>query len=830
MFYPSMIRSALLISSISLVALTGCSGGSGSAVETNPDTTAPSSGPSYTGPAPSSDDVQNFKLNLWDNLADESRCGSCHNQSGQSPRFVRNDDINQAFTESAGLINLTNPGESRLVTKVASGHNCWLDSSTACAEIISNYIENWANSAGSLLTTINLVAPVIREIGQSKSFPSDSAAFSDLHTNYLTQYCADCHSDTSANPIQPYFASDDIDLAYQAAKSKINLDAPANSRFVTRLGSEFHNCWSNCSDNASDMASAIAAFSDSIDLAVVNPEFVTSKAMRIFDGIVASAGGRVEGNVIALWEFKTGQGPTAYDTSGVDPAINLQLSGSVEWLGSWGLQLTGGKAQGSTAASQKLYDVLTTSGEFSIEAWVAPANVSQEGPARIVSYSGGDNVRNFTLGQSQYNYDFLNRSSSTDGDGMPAVSTLDEEERLQATLQHVVLTYDPVRGRRIYVNGEDTGVTDDSGPGTLFDWNDTFAFVIGSETSGDNIWQGAVRMIAVHSRSLSEADILTNYDVGVGQKFYLLFSVAEHSGMADSYVLFEVQQFDNYGYLFNQPTFISLDQTATPSNITLRGMRIGVNGKEPEVGQAYAKIDTQITSSNYTPQSGQKLSDFGTIIALDKGADSDEFFLTFEQLGSDSYVRIDATPPAPTPSQAITDDQLLSSNIGIRQFAEVNAALSKLTTVPATTDSVATTFSQVQQQMPTSGNVEGFLAAHQMGITQLAVSYCNALVTNSTLRASYFPSLNFSNDADIEFPANNDSLIDPILAKTLVDVTPTLTSSPDAVAVKNELEQTGGLIDTMLNSCSPGCNSDDTRNIALATCAAITGSAVMLIH
>ena len=39
------------------------------------------------------------------------------------------------------------------------------------------------------------------------------------------------------------------------------------------------------------------------------------------------------------------------------------------------------------------------SGEFSIEAWVIPANVTQE-DARIISYSAGAEQRNFTLQQT----------------------------------------------------------------------------------------------------------------------------------------------------------------------------------------------------------------------------------------------------------------------------------------------------------------------------------------------------------------------------------------------------------------------------------------------
>ena len=45
------------------------------------------------------------------------------------------------------------------------------------------------------------------------------------------------------------------------------------------------------------------------------------------------------------------------------------------------------------------------------------------------------------------------RSSNSDLNGMPQLQTPDAAMALQASLQHVVLTYDPVNGRQIYVNG-----------------------------------------------------------------------------------------------------------------------------------------------------------------------------------------------------------------------------------------------------------------------------------------------------------------------------------------------------------------------------------------
>ena len=77
--------------------------------------------------------------------------------------------------------------------------------------------------------------------------------------------------------------------------------------------------------------------------------------------------------------------------------------------------------------------------------------------ARIVSYSAGPEARNFTLQQTLYDYDFRLRHTETGLNGDPTLSTPSADEVLQATLQHVVATYDPLEGRRIYVNGQLVG-------------------------------------------------------------------------------------------------------------------------------------------------------------------------------------------------------------------------------------------------------------------------------------------------------------------------------------------------------------------------------------
>ncbi len=91
------------------------------------------------------------------------------------------------------------------------------------------------------------------------------------------------------------------------------------------------------------------------------------------------------------------------------------------WVGGWGINIAaGGKAQGSTEASAKLANLIQSTGEFSIEAWVAPGNVTQTN-ADIVSYSGSDTTRNVTLSQHLQQYEAEVHSSVTNANGDPAV-------------------------------------------------------------------------------------------------------------------------------------------------------------------------------------------------------------------------------------------------------------------------------------------------------------------------------------------------------------------------------------------------------------------------
>jgi hypothetical protein len=826
----------------------------------------------YTGPPARTADIRSFEQNFWTFLKEDNRCGQCHTPGGGAPRsFVDTTDVNAAYSEAIQIVSLLDPGSSQIVSKAATGHNCWLGQGAgqACADNIEQMIFNWANDSNvTSARVIQLTPPPINPPGQAKSFPSPVPASFDPVHQILKDNCQGCHIETATPlPIAPFFANNDPASAYEAAKPKMDIDTPPNSRFVIRLRQEAHNCWTDCASDATTMENAIAGFAAGITPTDVDPLLQTSAALTLGDGIVAAGGNRHESNLVALWEFRTGSGSEAFDTSGIDPSITLQMQGSYQWLGGYGLDLTNGYAIANNFDSVKLKTFIEATGEYAIETWVIPANVTQQN-ANIVGYSGGS-ARNFTLGQEMYNYEMYNRIDDPDPqslNGEPFLTTGDSnEELLQSSLQHVVANYDPLVGRSVYING--VLAEDPAAPGVSLDrkppptsignvvWDDNFAFVVGADIAGINNWDGQVRMVAIHNRTLTPAQVQQNFDVGVGEKFFLLFWVGNHLGEdpldPKSFVMFEVSQFDSYGYLFDTPRFVNLDPNWTPTTaIPLERMRIGINGKEALVGQAYASIETTINTTDYDPLLGQQvLSTLGTVIALEKSAATDEFFLTFERIGNDTHAFNDPNPPAPaTPTDPAAP---VVSDIGFRTFEEINVSISAITGIPVTNGAVDGVYDDYIQQLPTIEAIDAFLPSHQMAIAQLVLTSCSELVDSP---AGYFGSFDFGQNEAVAFDsvAKRDQIINPLLtAVANYNGVENLTSQPaeaelratfgdmNQVALVSDtnvvLANYDSLIDHMIANCTPSavttCNNPArTRQIVKAVCASAVGGAVTLVQ
>ena len=856
-----MIR-AIGIALLASVTLAACGGGAQTTENLQSLGGGGTSGDTpYAGPVAKDADVLSFQQNFWGQARSSDRCGSCHTpEGGQTPYFVRSDDVNLAYDEALPRIDRDQPSQSEFVTKVGGGHNCWVADPGTCGAILTTWIENWVGSDASGGRQIVLTPPNDGPPSDSLAFPPDASGPPSFETivwqPYLRRYCSNCHS-TDADPVQqrqPFHADVNVDAAYEAAKPKIDLEFPENSQLVTRVR-EGHNSWSgNFDADGDELEAAIRQYAGLISPTQVDPALVTSNEVTLLDGTLASGGNRYENDQIALWEFKTGEGTVAYDTSGVDPAIDLNFSGDVSWYGGWGITVGSdiafggpGKAQAPTTTSRKLHDVIVESGEFSIEAWVIPANVTQE-MARIVSYSAGQNSRNVTLQQTLYNYDFLLRTNAQDADGNPLtslngdpqLSTPDMDEVLQATLQHVVATYDPINGRRIYVNGVLTTQTDPVPGGTLVDWQDNMAFILGNEADSSGLFEGTFRLVAIHRRALDEAQINQNFDAGVGERFYLLFDISHRINLPaqTAYILFEAQQFDNFAYLFDKPHFVTLDGS-TPAPVTMEGMRIAMNGQEAPVGQSYANIVQALDLSDPATldELGQSLSALGAVLPLQQGPEFDKFFLTFDNLDGVIFNR----PEDPMLSVAdyIATPDAASPDIGMKTFDEIDASYAAITGVDRITYQdgngdfvVDETYQELRQSLPAVENIEAFLSSHQVAIAQLAIQYCDAAVEANTLWGGF----NFNAAPGTAFAtgAARDSFVEPLILGAVghSSSSPQIGSQPSYALVHAEVasfsasgNRPDNLVDRLL--ATPGSN---TRSIAKGVCAAVLGSAATLVQ
>lgn len=824
-----------------------------------------------------------YEKEVWQKLSSSSRCGSCHGTGGQSPQFVNGESIETAYAAALSFVkgvqvaNLASPNNSLMVSVVRNGHKqvngksqaCWLATDEDCADAIRDYINAWngqTSGTAAVEQGVVLVAPSpLRNIGSSKNYPADSSDFGTLvHTPVLTAYCSGCHTSTAANPQSPYFASNDVNASYLAAQQKMDLLDPSNSRFVLRLKDQFHNCWTaDCAADALVMQNAITAYSNSITQTQVDPSLIVSKAMKLQppEAIIATGGERHVVNQIALWEFKAGSAATAYDTSSVEPLMNLSLSGDYSWVGGYGVKFNNGRAQASFQASQKLLNNIRTRGEYSIEAWVIPADVVQQNK-NIISYSGGATERNLTIAQNEYNYQFYNRATTggaNEFDGGPVLETDANDEDLQASQQHIVMNFDRVNGRRVYVNGVETGdsIAGDAG-GLLTNWNSTHSFILANELGGTVGWKGTFRMVAVHNRILTQAQIDQNFKAGVGEKFFLLFSISHIPGVpADSYIKVQAEQFDSYSYLFNNPVYVNLGSSSPAIDFAISGMRVGINGKEAIVGQSFINLTVNRVTAN-----NQEISRLGSVIQLQQGTQVDDFFLSFETLGTETnpfVVAAAVTPPAPANLPA-------QSDIGVRTFSEINATMSELTGVPTANSAVLAAYVRLKQQLPSYESLNAFGPANIIGIAQLAFEYCDQLVEDATLRNSFFNNasepylfigfgLNVANafDTYAKKQAVVNALYDRMIgipsaalgthlinAPTRADVTTELIDPTNTPAgAQTDPPSLENLFDRLSHSCAAtstetftiDCGSSTgTKEIVKAMCTSVLGSAAMMMQ
>jgi hypothetical protein len=549
-----------------------------------------------------------------------------------------------------------------------------------------------------------------------------------------------------------------------------------------------------------------------------NVQGLVSENLTLADGFEDQGADRYMDNVIAFWDFKEGSGSVARDTSGVAPAADLALEGPT-LMSSYGIRVESGRAIATQAASRKLYDLLAEpahgSQQYTLEAWIANANTVQDGPARIVGYAADSDSRNFGLGQVTYYYNFRNRSVNPEvnSNGNPALQTADADRDAQATLQHVVVTYDPYRGRRIYVNGAWTGDVDEVDAFPLWNWSQGHRIVMGNDPSNDRPWQGTIRLVAIYRYALTDAQIRQNFEAGVGKRILMRFDVSRWAG-AGAYLEFVVSELDDYSYLFCQPSFHSPSVT----NARVGKLRVMVNGQSPVSGQGFVNVDTVVTST------AQQISPLCAVILKDTGPQTDVFTIDFEYLASFQSPK---TPPPIPPLPPRQFGAPLPTE-GLRDFRRINESMAAVTGVSPNTASVRATYEGITKQLPVSFDLRTFASAQQVAVTKLSLDYCDALVDTPGLRSAFFGNIvDFAAPATTAFAsqATRDALVQRLVDRVIGQ---NVAYQPGFAEVQPILD---GLIADLTAGCTAAtCDAERTRTVVKSLCSAALASAAATVH
>lgn len=146
------------------------------------------------------------------------------------------------------------------------------------------------------------------------------------------------------------------------------------------------------------------------------------------------------------------------------------------------------------------------SNELTIEATLRPDNLTQGGPARIVTFSSNASSRNFTLGQQADQLIVRLRTPKAGDNGTSPETPLCRLKAGEAT--HVVVSYRP--GRLIcWANGKKM-VDTRKVQGDLSNWSAQH-LLFGDEADGGRDWAGTLEGVALYSRALEEREALANW-------------------------------------------------------------------------------------------------------------------------------------------------------------------------------------------------------------------------------------------------------------------------------------------------------------------------------
>jgi hypothetical protein len=135
--------------------------------------------------------------------------------------------------------------------------------------------------------------------------------------------------------------------------------------------------------------------------------------------------GQAPAGALARYDFREGEGETVRDVSGSGEPLDLKIqnTSAVRWLPERGLAINAPVLIASPGPARKIIDAAKANEALTLEAWIKPANLTQAGPARIVTLSQDTGARNLTLGQDGAGYQVRFRTQRTTPNAEPALNT-----------------------------------------------------------------------------------------------------------------------------------------------------------------------------------------------------------------------------------------------------------------------------------------------------------------------------------------------------------------------------------------------------------------------
>lgn len=239
--------------------------------------------------------------------------------------------------------------------------------------------------------------------------------------------------------------------------------------------------------------------------------FVAVLFLGSFSTCGLSVAERTGDGLLVLYTFEEKSGDVVHDQAPGGSPLDLRIDklNTIEWTEN-SLRLRGDTMLRSLTPATKIRDRVKQTNELTLECWIRPLQLSQAGPARIVSVSSDSSNRNLTLGQDTTGYDVRLRTKTTSNNGLPSTAT--GKNVVNQALTHVVYSRAADGTTSVYLDGKK--IRAGKAGGGLENWDASYHLLLGNEQNGGRPWKGEFHLVAIYDRVLSADEVQKNFQAG----------------------------------------------------------------------------------------------------------------------------------------------------------------------------------------------------------------------------------------------------------------------------------------------------------------------------